>query len=161
MHKGDLFYVVLGGLVFYLTWPSASEAAVLPPALETLFTAPSAWLARQFAPGPVTVDLSATGGWVFVVFLRNFLIEGSVYELWHQVLFGALAGPEVESRRMSKTSPYDGPSSRVWTERAASVAGMAVSSLYEVLIIHLWATERWVLLHASWNPALPMCTWWL
>jgi hypothetical protein len=140
MHKGDLVYIALAALVYYTTWPTVEEAALLPPNLNLLMASPTAWVADQFSPGPVTIDFSGSGGWVAVLFARNFVIEFGVYELWHQLLFGVFATKEVNARRISTTDPYAGPSSRVWRERLASCAGFVMSSIFEVVVIHRWAT---------------------
>jgi cytochrome b involved in lipid metabolism len=115
MHRGDLFYLSVGLLVWLFTWPSDAVAATWP-ALSELLTS-----------------------WVALVVVRNLVLEVALYESWHQLLFGFLKTPAVEARRFSSFDPYDGTTA-VWRERFFCTCGFIWSSLYECLVVHIWAS---------------------
>jgi hypothetical protein len=76
MHRGDLFYVIAGLLVFLFTWPSADDAKSLQP------------------------------GWTLRILARNLILEISIYEFWHQVQYGALANDTVKAYKYNPKGPY-------------------------------------------------------
>jgi hypothetical protein len=110
MHRGDLFYAFVGLLVFLFTWPSDNDAKTLE------------------------------AGWIIRVLARNLLLEVSLYELWHQMLYGRLANENVKAHKYNEKDPYTN-ASFLWRERLATTSGFVWSTAYEVLIVHLWASQ--------------------
>ena len=95
---------MLALIVWYFTWPSADDAATL------------------------------SFGWVGLVLLRNLALEVSLYEFWHQLLFGALATEGIKAHRYYERDPYARPRA-LWRERFWTVCGFCWSTAYECLVL--------------------------
>eukprot|EP00747_Dinoflagellata_sp_TGD_P197323 gnl/TRDRNA2_/TRDRNA2_68556_c0_seq1.p1 gnl/TRDRNA2_/TRDRNA2_68556_c0~~gnl/TRDRNA2_/TRDRNA2_68556_c0_seq1.p1 ORF type:complete len:354 (+),score=36.13 gnl/TRDRNA2_/TRDRNA2_68556_c0_seq1:47-1108(+) len=78
--------------------------------------------------------------WVAMVVLRNLIINCTIYEAWHQLLFGCLANENVSRMRYSEKSPYEDGGATLRRERFHTTCGFLMSSAYECLIAHLWAS---------------------
>lgn len=78
--------------------------------------------------------------WVSKVVLRNLIINALIYELWHQLLFGGLSTDAVKACRFNSKSPYDDGGQNLRRERFFTTCGFIMSSAYECLIAHLWAS---------------------
>ena len=79
----------------------------------------------------------------------------SLYQFWHQLLFGSLATDSVTQYRYSEHSPYE-PRTKggtaqmsVWRERFWCICGFCWSSLWECFIVHAWASGRIPACHSS------------
>lgn len=89
MHGGDLFYCILGLLVWKFAWPGDSEAAEWPTSAAAFHT--------DFG-GAVTAWASS---WVGRVVFRNLIINITIYELWHQVKAPAQSSTVANGRAMT------------------------------------------------------------
>jgi len=111
-------------MVYLNTWPDTDAAAELP----TLST--------------------FVGSWVWMVLVRNLVLEVSFYEFWHQLLFGSLASKSITQYRYSEQSPYESkkeggnPQMNVWLERFFSICGFCWSTAWECYIVHSWSTHK-------------------
>lgn len=123
MHLGDVFYGVVGLLVYLYTWPETEKAKEWPTDLE-----------------------SFAASWVMAVLCRNLLFEVAFYEFWHQMLFGCLATQAVTKHRYSEASPYEAekpggkPQMNIWRERFWCTCGFIWSTAWECYIVHAWAS---------------------
>lgn len=115
MHFGDLFYAGVGLAVWLFAWPDDTSAAQWPAGSQVL------------------------ASWMCLVLVRNLLLEVTLYEFWHQTLFGLGKTPSVAAKRFSSFDPYEGTTA-VWRERFWCTNGFIWSTLYECIVVHKWAS---------------------
>lgn len=84
-------------------------------------------------------------GWVVTVFARNFAWELIYFAGWHWFLYesGIVKG-RIESAKFNPAQQYEAPTgaSQLSREKVYTTLGFCVSSTYEVVIMHMWATGR-------------------
>jgi len=144
-HFGDLFYLGVGIVVWFFCWPKDDEARIWP----SVAALPVSWIAR--------------------VALRNLVINISIYEFWHQLLFGGLATPSIRMHRYNNRDPYAN-GRHLTRERLCSVCGFLWSTAYVCqpvsLCVALCCCRQispciQLLLHPKWF-SLPLhCRTWL
>eukprot|EP00746_Dinoflagellata_sp_MGD_P085258 gnl/MRDRNA2_/MRDRNA2_33760_c0_seq1.p1 gnl/MRDRNA2_/MRDRNA2_33760_c0~~gnl/MRDRNA2_/MRDRNA2_33760_c0_seq1.p1 ORF type:complete len:333 (-),score=26.66 gnl/MRDRNA2_/MRDRNA2_33760_c0_seq1:146-1144(-) len=105
-----------------------------------------ALIAYCVLPYPIERAAHWSLDWVLFVIVRNLVMVGSLYELWHWVLYESTLKNKLrplkfnpknlrEDGSLDPSKGYNPPNCRFW-----ACSGILIESLYECMMLHLWAT---------------------